>query len=79
MIQYGEKADKLGADKVEGTIRLVGPRGSVTLQDGTILAVPRTLMAQDRLKPGVVIVAEYEAKGLRNIATSVQIRNSDRA
>ena len=78
MIQYGEREIKPAEAKVEGTIDIVAPRGLVTLDDGTILAVPKAVMPHDLLRPGVVIVAEYRPKGHRKVATAVQFRESRR-
>ena len=64
------------AQTIEGTIKSGGSNGMVTLEDGTKLAIPKTVMApNDQLKPGTVIVAEYTQKGSQKIATSVQIKS----
>ena len=73
MIQYGEDMDKPKAEKIEGTILIVGSNSVVTLEDGVRLTIPKTV-PKDQLKPGAMIIAEYEQKGSRKIATSVQIR-----
>ena len=73
MIQYGEELDKPKAGKIEGTILNVGFNSVVTLEDGVKLTIPKTV-PKDQLKPGAMIIAEYEQKGPRKIATSVEIR-----
>ena len=52
---------------------IVGSNSVVTLEDGVKLTIPKTV-PNDQLKPGAMIIAEYEQKGRRKIATSVQIR-----
>ena len=73
MIQYREEMDKPKAETIEGMILIVGSNRVVTLADGVKLTIPKT-MPKDQLKPGAMIVAEYEQKGGRKIATSVQIK-----
>ena len=60
--------------RVEGTIKSV--QGSiVTLDDGTTLSIPSSVkVSRDQLKPGAMIVAEYEERGGQKVATSVQIK-----
>jgi hypothetical protein len=72
--QMDSTTDKT-ARKVEGKIKSVA--GSmVTLEDGTKLAIPKSLMVpMAQLKPGAVIAAEYEKKSGRKVATSVQIKS----
>jgi len=69
------KSMEMKADKrVEGTIKSV--QGStVTLDDGTTLSIPSSVkVSRDQLKPGAMIVAEYEERGGQKVATSVQIK-----
>lgn len=72
MIQHEDRMDTPGAKKIEGTVVIVGANGVVTLEDGIKLTIPKTVPT-DELKPGATIVAEYEWKGRRKIATSIQI------
>jgi len=60
--------------RVEGTIKSV--QGSiVTLDDGTTLSIPSSVkVSRDQLKPGAMIVAEYEEQGGQKVAKSVQIK-----
>ena len=60
--------------RVEGTIKSV--QGSiVTLDDGTTLSIPSSVkVSRDQLKPGAMIVAEYEEHGGQKVAKSVQIK-----
>jgi len=60
--------------RVEGTIKSV--QGSiVTLDDGTTLSIPSSVkVSRDQLKPGAMIVAEYEERGGQKVAKSVQIK-----
>jgi len=74
MIQYEDRTDTPRAEKIEGTVLIVGANGVVTLEDGIKLIVPKTVPT-DELKPGATIVAEYERKGRRKIATSIQIKD----
>jgi hypothetical protein len=74
MIQYGERTDQPMAERIEGTIRIVGAGGMVTLEDGFKLSIPDTIVPRARLKPGATIVAEYERRGRRRIATAVEIK-----
>jgi hypothetical protein len=70
-----QKSMDTNADKrVEGTIKSV--QGStVTLEDGTRLSIPSSVMvSRSQLKPGVMIVAEYQERGGQKVATSVQIK-----
>jgi hypothetical protein len=62
------------SQRVEGTIKSV--RGSlVTLEDGTELSIPSTVkVAQNQLKPGAQITAEYENRAGQKIAKSVDIK-----
>src|SRR5262245_52241513 len=61
--------------KVEGTVKSVGFRGgSVTLDDGTTLKIPKSVMVpKGQLKRGAKISAEYQEKGGQKVATSLQI------
>jgi hypothetical protein len=70
-----QKSMGMNADKrVEGTIKSV--QGStVTLDDGTTLAIPSSVqVSRDQLKPGAMIVAEYQERGGQKVATSVHIK-----
>jgi hypothetical protein len=70
-----QKSMELNADKrVEGKIKSV--QGStVTLADGTTLSIPSSVQVpRDQLKPGAMIVAEYQERGGQKVATSVQIK-----
>jgi hypothetical protein len=71
--KLGQKPPKLD-QKVEGTIKSVRG-GMVTLEDGTELSIPSSVkVANDQLKPGAQISAEYEKKAGQKVATSVQIK-----
>lgn len=74
MIQYEDRAKAPGAEKIEGTVLIVGANGVVTLEGGIKLTVPKTVPT-DELKAGATIVAEYERKGRRKFATSIQIKD----
>jgi hypothetical protein len=70
-----QKSMEMNADKrVEGTITSV--QGStVTLDDGTTLSIPSSVkVSRAQLKPGAMIVAEYQERGGQKVATSVQIK-----
>ena len=69
------KSMEMKADKrVEGTIKSVQGT-TVTLDDGTTLSIPSSVkVSRDQLKPGAMIVAEYEERGGQKVATSVQIK-----
>jgi len=70
-----QKSMEMNADKrVEGTIKSV--QGStVTLDDGTTLSIPSSVkVSRAQLKPGAMIVAEYQERGGQKVATSVQIK-----
>jgi hypothetical protein len=71
--KMGQKSDRM-SQRVEGTIKSV--RGSlVTLEDGTELSIPSTVkVAQNQLKPGAQITAEYENRAGQKIAKSVDIK-----
>ena len=72
--QMDQTTDK-AARKVEGKIKSVAG-GMVTLEDGTKLTIPKSLMVpMGQLKPGAVIAAEYEEKSGQKVATSVQIKS----
>src|SRR5713101_1848264 len=72
--QMDQTTDK-AARKVEGKIKSVAG-GMVTLEDGTKLTIPKSLMVpMGQLMPGAVIAAEYEEKSGRKVATSVQIKS----
>jgi hypothetical protein len=63
-------------ERVEGTIQSVGPNGVVTLEDDIRLSIPKKVrVPKDQLKPGAVIVAEYEQRGSQKVATSVEIKS----
>jgi hypothetical protein len=70
-----QKSMEMNADKrVEGTIKSV--QGStVTLDDGTTLSIPSSVkVSRAELKPGAMIVAEYQERSGQKVATSVQIK-----
>jgi hypothetical protein len=68
-----QKSDKVG-QTVEGTIKSV--RGNmVTLEDGTKISIPSSVnVTTNQLKPGAQIIAEYEQRAGRKVATSIQIK-----
>ena len=70
-----QKSMEMNADKrVEGTIKSVDG-STITLEDGTRLAIPSSVMvSRAQLKPGAMIVAEYQERGGQKVATSVQIK-----
>jgi Rieske Fe-S protein len=70
-----QKSMEMNADKrVEGTIKSVQGT-TVTLDDGTTLSIPSSVkVSRAQLKPGAMIVAEYQERGGQKIATSVQIK-----
>ena len=70
-----QKSMEMNADKrVEGKIQSV-EGSTITLEDGTRLAIPSSVMvARAQLKPGAMIVAEYQERGGQKVATSVQIK-----
>jgi hypothetical protein len=70
-----QKSMEMNADKrLEGTIKSV--QGStVTLDDGTTLSIPSSVkVSRAHLKPGAMIVAEYQERSGQKVATSVQIK-----
>jgi Rieske Fe-S protein len=70
-----QKSMEMNADKrLEGTIKSV--QGStVTLDDGTTLSIPSSVkVSRAQLKPGAMIVAEYQERGGQRVATAVQIK-----
>ena len=70
-----QKSMEMNADKrVEGKIKSVDG-STVTLEDGTRLAIPSSVtISRAQLKPGTMIVAEYQERGGQKVATSVQIK-----
>jgi len=64
------------AKTVEGRIKAVdASTGTLTLDDGTKLVIPKALMVpRGQLKPGVAINANYEERGGDKVATSLQIK-----
>jgi len=70
-----QKSMEMNADKrVEGTIKSVDG-STITLEDGTRLAIPGSVMvSRAQLKPGAMIIAEYQERGGQKVATSVQIK-----
>src|SRR5262245_12758112 len=70
-----QQSREMNADKrVEGTIKSV--KGStVTLDDGTTLSIPSSVkVSRAQLKPGAMIVAEYQERDGQKVATAVQIK-----
>jgi len=70
-----QKSMEMNADKrVEGTIKSV--KGStVTLDDGTTLSIPSSVkVSRAQLKPGAMIVAEYQERDGQKVATAVHIK-----
>ena len=61
---------------VEGRIKAVdASTGTLTLDDGTKLVIPKALMVpRGQLRPGVAINANYEERGREKVATSLQIK-----
>jgi Rieske Fe-S protein len=70
-----QKSMEMNADKrVEGTIKSVQGT-TVTLDDGTTLSIPSSVkVSRAQLRPGAMIVAEYQERGGQKVATSVQIK-----
>jgi ribosomal protein S1 len=66
------------AADVEGKIKSVDATGkTVTLDDGTKLAIPPTLAVEKKaLKPGANVKASYEEKGGEKVATSFMVMPS---
>jgi hypothetical protein len=66
------------AAEVEGKIKSVDASGkTVTLDDGTKLAIPPTLAVEKKaLKPGANVKASYEEKGGEKVATSFMVMPS---
>ena len=71
--KLGQKSNKV-EQKVEGTIKSV--RGNlVTLEDGTEISVPSSgNVANDQLRPGAQISADYQKRAGQKVATWVQIK-----
>ena len=70
------RMDKQVGQRIEGTVKSIDAKGVVTLADGTKLMIPKSVsVPKDKLKPGVMISAEYEEQGGRKVATAVQIRS----
>jgi ribosomal protein S1 len=64
--------------EVEGKIKSVDASGkTVTLDNGTKLAIPPTLAVEKKaLKPGASVKASYEEKGGEKVATSFMVMPS---
>lgn len=67
----------LGEEKVTtGRIKSVADAGrAVTLEDGTVLLVPRSAMVRnDRLERGKALAAYYLERGAHKVAISIEVR-----
>jgi len=71
-VQPGRMSD---AKAIEGKIKSVDGSGkSVTLEDGTTLAIPDSLKAaRPILKQGAMLRATYKEKGGEKVATSLDV------
>jgi hypothetical protein len=61
-----------GGQEVEGRIRDVGNE-RVTLEDGTVLAVPKGMAKPSDLKVGAMVKAKYQERNGQKVATSIQV------
>jgi len=61
-----------GGQEVAGRIRDVGNE-RVTLEDGTVLAVPKGMAKQSDLKVGAMVKAKYQERNGQKVATSIQV------
>ena len=70
------RSDLSDVQRVQRTIKSV--EGSVvTLEDGTTLMVPQSIVVpQEELRPGAMIVAQYDESSGQKVATSVKIMSA---
>ncbi len=59
-----------GTQEIEGKVRDVGNE-RITLEDGTVLAVPKGLAKQPELKVGAAVKAKYQERNGQKVATSI--------
>lgn len=67
-----------GAQVIEGKVKSVNPSGTeVTLEDGTKLMIPKSVKApKEALRPGALVMAQYEEKGGQKVVTSIQVKTT---
>ncbi|MDO8479891.1 MAG: DUF1344 domain-containing protein [Candidatus Rokubacteria bacterium] len=65
-----------GVQAIEGKVKSVDPSGTqVTLEDGTKLMIPKSVKApKEALRPGALVMAQYEEKGGQKVVTSIQVK-----
>lgn len=65
--------DRMARDQdIEGKIRDVGNE-RITLEDGTVLFIPKGLAKQADLKIGAAVKAKYQDRNGQKIATAIQV------
>jgi hypothetical protein len=62
----------MGGQDIEGRIRDVGNE-RITLEDGTVLMVPKGMVKQSELKTGATVKAKYQDRNGQKVATMIQI------
>jgi hypothetical protein len=61
-----------GGQNIEGKIRDVGNE-RITLEDGTVLFIPKGMVKQSDLKLGAAVKANYQERNGQKVATSIQV------
>jgi hypothetical protein len=64
--------DRTGGQDIEGKIRDVGNE-RITLEDGTVLVIPKGMVKQSDLKIGAAVKAQYQDRGGQKVATTIQV------
>jgi hypothetical protein len=65
-----------GAQVIEGKVKSVDPSGTqILLEDGTKLMIPKSVKApKEALRPGAMVMAQYEEKGGQKIVTAIEVK-----
>jgi len=61
-----------GAQDLEGRIRDVGNE-RITLDDGTVLFIPKGMAKQSDLRVGATVKAKYQDRNGQKVATAIQV------
>jgi hypothetical protein len=61
-----------GGQDIEGKIRDVGNE-RITLEDGTVLFIPKGMVKQSDLKIGAEVKAKYQDRNGQKVATTIQV------
>jgi hypothetical protein len=72
----GTSQDRMGGQEIEGRIRDVGTE-RITLEEGTVLAVPKNMAKQSDLKVGAMVKVKYQERNGQKVATSIQLNPSE--